>query len=388
MKRIILLLLLLVFSINVKAEEKPEELYAQSAVLMDADTGRVLFEKDGNSVKAMASTTKIMTCIISLEEMEEDDIVTFSKYASSQPKVHLGAKEGESFYMKDMLYSLMLESYNDVAVAIAEAISGSVESFAMKMNQKAMEIGCENTYFITPNGLDAQDEKGFHSTTARDLAKIMSYCVKDSPRKEAFLEITAKPSHTFSNLENTRQYSCQNHNSYLNMKEEAISGKTGYTGKAGYCYVGAVESEGRTFVVSLLASGWPNNKNYKWRDMNKIVDYALTEYERKDIAQEITLKEVCVNHGITEALFQTKKIKADLKNSDEKILLGKEEELEVHVQQIGEIEAPVEKGEQLGSVLYTLHGEKIAEYPIVSTETVKRIDFFWIFSKMMELYLL
>ena len=172
------------------------------------------------------------------------------------------------------------------------------------------------------------------------------------------------------------------------MKEEAISGKTGYTGKAGYCYVGAVESEGRTFVISLLASGWPNNKNYKWRDMNKIVNYALSEYEWKDIAQEITLKEINVNHGITDVLFQDKIIKAELKNAEEKILLGKEEEIEVQVQQIHEIEAPVEKGEQLGSVLYTLHGEKVAEYPIVSTETVKRIDFFWIFSKMMELYLL
>jgi len=388
MKKIICLILVLVFGISAEAKEKPEELYAQSAVLMDADTGRVLFEKDGNSVKAMASTTKIMTCIIALEEMEEDDTVTFSKYASSQPKVHLGAKEGESFYMKDMLYSLMLESHNDVAVAIAEAISGSVESFSMKMNQKAKEIGCKNTYFITPNGLDAQDEKGFHSTTAIDLAKIMSYCVKGSPKKEAFLAITAKPSHIFSNLENTRQYSCQNHNAYLNMKEEAISGKTGYTGKAGYCYVGAVESEGRTFVVSLLASGWPNNKNYKWRDMNKIVEYALAEYEWKDIAQEIALKEVKVNHGITEALFQGKTVKSELKNVEEKILLGREEEIEVHVQQINEIEAPIEKGEQLGSILYTLQGEKIAEYPIVSTETVKRIDFFWIFSKMMELYLL
>ena len=172
-------MILLFLSIQVEAKEKPEELYAQSAVLMDADSGRVLFEKDGYSEKAMASTTKIMTCILALEEMQEGMSLTFSEYASSQPKVHLGANAGETFYIEDLLYSLMLESHNDVAVAIAEAISGSVEAFANKMNAKAKEIGCTDTYFITPNGLDAEDENGMHSTTAVDLARIMSYCINE-----------------------------------------------------------------------------------------------------------------------------------------------------------------------------------------------------------------
>ena len=307
MKIIVWLFVLFMLSMNVEAEDKPEDLYAQSAVLMDADSGRVLFEKEGSNVMAMASTTKIMTCILALEEADLDTIVTFSKKAASQPKVHLGANEGESFYMEDLLYSLMLESHNDVAVAIAEAVSGTVEDFAVKMNQKATEIGCKNTYFITPNGLDAQDEKGFHSTTAEDLARIMSYCIKESPMKETFLEITGKSNHLFYNLEKTRQYSCYNHNSYLNMKEEAISGKTGYTGKAGYCYVGAVESEGRTFVVSLLASGWPNNKNYKWKDMNKIINYAMEKYTLQDIMQDISLKEIKVNRGITHDISRSKR---------------------------------------------------------------------------------
>ena len=177
MKVFACILMFLLFNMNVEANEKPEELYAQSAVLMDADTGRVLFEKNGSEVKAMASTTKIMTCMLALEEMQGNEIVTFSKNASSQPKVHLGANAGEQFYLQDLLYSLMLESHNDVAVAIAETISGSVEAFANRMNEKAKEIGCEDTYFITPNGLDAQDENGMHSTSAVDLARIMSYCI-------------------------------------------------------------------------------------------------------------------------------------------------------------------------------------------------------------------
>ncbi len=388
MKKIICLLLLILISMDVEAQEKPEELYAQSAILMDADTGRVLFEKDGMSIKAMASTTKIMTCILAVEEAKADDMVTFSKYASSQPKVHLGASEGEAFYMEDLLYSLMLESHNDVAVAIAETVAGSVEAFAREMNIKAKEIGCTDTYFITPNGLDAQDEYGFHSTTAVDLARIMSYCIAESPCKEAFLEITSKASHSFSNLAGTRQYSCSNKNTYLSMNQDAISGKTGYTSQAGYCYVGAVESEGRTFVVSLLGCGWPYNRNYKWQDMNKIIQYAMEEYEIQTIDDDFVLEQVTVLQGITDKLFQDKEIEVNVLSTNESILLGSEEEIEVQVEQVKEAEAPIEKGKQLGNVLYTLNGEQIAEYPIISMENVKRIDFFWIFSKIVELYVI
>ncbi len=281
----------------------------------------------------------------------------------------------------------MLESHNDVAVAIAETISGSVEAFAKKMNEKAKELGCKDTYFITPNGLDAQDENGIHSTTALDLARIMSYCINDSPCKEKFLEITGTASHEFGNLEGTRRYHCTNKNTYLSMNREAISGKTGYTGKAGYCYVGAVESEGRTFVVALLACGWPNHKDYKWQDMKEIIQYATENYELRELQTDISFELVSVNKAAEGDLFQDKEIGVRLLAPKKSILLEKNEEIDLHVQQIKELEAPVKSGEQLGSVMYMLHGEKVAEYPIVSAESVKRIDFFWIFSKIMELYL-
>ena len=117
------------------------ELYARSAVLMDGDSGRILFEKNGSDPRPMASTTKIMTCILALEASDPSRKITVSSQAASQPKVHLGMTEGQSFYLKDLLYSLMLESHNDAAVAIAEGIDGSVEAFAQRMNQKAEEIG-------------------------------------------------------------------------------------------------------------------------------------------------------------------------------------------------------------------------------------------------------
>ena len=162
---------------------KESELYARSAVLMDADSGRILYEKEGQTPLPMASTTKIMTCILALENGAPEDEVEVSDYAASMPDVQLHIRKGEHYALRDLLHSLMLESHNDSAVAIAEHIGGSVEGFADMMNRKAKEIGCENTYFITPNGLDAEKEietadggmqKVMHSTTAADLARIMS----------------------------------------------------------------------------------------------------------------------------------------------------------------------------------------------------------------------
>ena len=149
-----------------EAPEEPEDLYARSAVLMDADSGRVLFGKEEKTVRPMASTTKIMTCILVLEsDMEE--ICTASDHAALQPQVRLGVKEGEQYFTEDLLYSLMLESHNDSAVVLAENQAGTVEAFADQMNKKAKEIGCKNTHFVTPNGLDGKDEEDIHWDNSR-----------------------------------------------------------------------------------------------------------------------------------------------------------------------------------------------------------------------------
>lgn len=260
--------------------EEPKNLYALSACLMDADSGRILFGKEEDVRRANASTTKIMTLIVTLERADLNDVVTFSDYAASQPDVQLNGASGEQFLLKDLCFSLMLESHNDSAVAIAEHVAGSVEAFAGLMNEKAAELGCMDTYFITPNGLDKEDENGFHGTTAADLARIMSYCIKESPMKETFLDITQTPSYSFSNIEGTRNYSCNNHNRFLTMMDGAISGKTGFTGNAGYCYVGALRRDDRTYVVALLGCGWPNNKNYKWSDTKQLMQYGIDSFER------------------------------------------------------------------------------------------------------------
>ena len=340
----------------------------------------------------MASTTKIMTCILALEYGNMTDVVTFSDYAASQPKVHLGVKAGSQFYLKDLLYSLMLESHNDSAVAIAEHISGSVEDFADLMNQKALELGCEKTYYITPNGLDASDENGNHITTAQDLATIMSYCIKGSDKATQFLDITKTPSHTFSDIEQKVSYSCTNHNSFLNMMNGAISGKTGYTSKAGYCYVGALKRDDRTFVVALLACGWPNHKNYKWSDTKELMEYAIENYEYKQIDDEMMFPNVQVENGVPSRgeLYENAEVSIRIareENDEFKVLLGKQEDVQVVTKYEECLKAPVFSGEQIGTVTYFLNEERIRECPIVVEETIYAKDMKWYFEKIVEYYM-
>ena len=353
------------------------QLYAQSAVLMDADSGRILFAKNGQEERAMASTTKIMTCILALENGDLSEEITVSAEAASQPAVRLGMREGQRFRLNDLLYSLMLESHNDSAVAVAECVGGTVEGFAAMMNRKAMELGCSDTYFITPNGLDAEDETGKHHTTAADLARIMKYCIMDSEKKDAFLEITRTESYQFSDCDGSGSYSCSNHNSFLHMMEGALSGKTGFTADAGYCYVGALRRDDRTFIVALLACGWPNNKGYKWSDTRKLMDYALENYQYREFGTEEETVSVVVENGTAGGFPGAGgvQIGASAEIEPFRVLLKNGEEINVEYDVPESVEAPVEKGQTLGTVVYSLNGGTLREYPLTADASVRKRDF-------------
>lgn len=391
------------YEVSAQTEEieeiKENSLFAKGAVLMDADSYRVLYGKNQSEQMAMASTTKIMTLIIALEQGDLSKKVIVSKKAASMPDVQLNMKEGEEYLLEDLLYSLMLESHNDSAVAIAEAVAGSIEGFADRMNQKAKEIGCNNTCFITPNGLDATatmtDSRGnerevFHSTTAEDLARIMAYCIMDSPCKDQFLAITQTPTYSFSNCAGTRNFTCQNHNAFLNMMDGAISGKTGFTGKAGYCYVGALEQDGKTFVVALLACGWPGNKSYKWKDTRKLMEYGIKNYQYVDF--ETVMNEVpnegriSVWNGQTEHIGQTAyanwKLESLKDNSQKGLLLRKDEEIEVDWTVEESLQAPVNREQVIGNAICRVGDEILLEKKIYLTNSVEEIDFAWCLSKI------
>ncbi|MCM1125531.1 MAG: D-alanyl-D-alanine carboxypeptidase [Lachnospiraceae bacterium] len=395
-----------------EAKENNElKLYAQSAVLMDADSGRVLYQKDGEKILPMASTTKIMTCILALELGNPDDYAEVSSYASSMPKVKLYAKPGEYFKLNDLLYSLMLESHNDAAVVIAEHIAGNTQRFADMMNQKARDIGCFHTYFITPNGLDATvtAEDGTvksHSTTASDLARIMSYCIMDSPKKEAFLKITGTSSYSFEGyreqdgayLPDGRTFSCNNHNAFLNMMEGALSGKTGFTGNAGYCYVGALRSGERTFVVALLACGWPNNKTYKWSDTKALMNYGIENYEYHSLDEVLydasKLKPIPVLGGQSDNLDLPVSTEVIIRREDNAsdsqrqtgLLLKKDEQIQVDVHVEKELTAPVLSGAEVGRIRYLVDGSPYRIEYIVTTKDIPAIDFSWCLLQVLKRY--
>lgn len=368
------------------------QLYAQAAVLMDADSGRVLYGKNEDAVLPMASTTKIMTCILALEYGDPEQIAEVSAYAAGMPKVKLYVRQGEKFRLRDLLYSLMLESHNDSAVVVAEAVGGSVEKFAAMMNQKARDIGCFDTYFITPNGLDATvNETGkTHATTAADLAKIMAYCVTDSPKKEQFLEITRTLSYDFTDADGSRSFHCSNHNAFLGMMQEALSGKTGFTNNAGYCYVGAIKSEDRIFTVALLACGWPNNRSYKWSDMKKLAAYGMEHYHYQDIYEEKTFADIPVRGGIAgeagtpwDRAYVGVTMEKGVKSLS--YLLSEEDQIEVKTRVETVLDAPVAAGEKVGEVSYYLNGELVKRYDLLAEKAVEEQSFLWILKYIVNL---
>lgn len=370
--------------ISAQKPEEPEGLYAMSAVLMDGDSGRILFEKDGYEFRPNASTTKVMTCILALENAKGDEIVKVSQNAAAQPDVQLNMREGDSFYLEDLLYSLMLKSHNDTAVAIAEHIGGTVEKFAAMMNQKAREIGCKNTHFVTPNGLDSEDAQGRHGTTARDLALIMRYAVQN----ETFLKIMQTRSYSFTDVEGKRQYTVTNTNAFLDMMDGIIAGKTGFTGDAGYCYVCACRQDGRTFLVALLGCGWPNNKTYKWADTKKLLEYGLENYHYRTVWEDPDLPWLEVEEGIPES--GNLKDKADTRlvclctgeEKQKKVLLRKDETIQIKTNIPDKLEAPVKAGEKVGEIQYFLNGSNICTYDVTCQDKVERLDYIWCVNKV------
>ncbi len=340
---------------------KPSGMYARAYCLLDADSGRTLFGENEDQQMPMASTTKIMTCIIALENGSLDSKVSVSPYAASMPDVQLNMQSGDTFYLKDLLYSLMLESHNDTAVAIAEAVGGSVEGFADLMNQKAEELGCTDTHFVTPNGLDANE----HYTTAKELCTIASYAIQN----EKFLKIIQTPSHRFSNCDGTRSYSVRNHDAFLTSYSGAIGIKTGFTGKAGYCFCGAARRDGKTLITSVLACGWPPHKGYKWIDTKKLMDFGFANFKTVSIKQNKLPKTLPVSGGTQDSVA--------IKRTSSKpltVMLCESDKITVKYKLSDILKAPVRQGDIIGYEKYYLNKKLLCQSPIIADGSVQKRD--------------
>ncbi len=377
---------------------KDNDLYALSACLMDADSGRVLYGKNVDEVRAMASTTKIMTLIIALEYGNAEDTVTISPYAASMPDVQLNVRAGEQYRLGDLCYAMMLESYNDIAAAIAEHIGMAyadidindtekrsiddsrkcVSAFAGLMNDKARELGCENTYFITPNGLDAEDENGKHSTTARELALIAAYAVK----KDDFNVITGTKQYSFCEINGKRNCNVYNKDAFLNQMSGAFGIKTGFTGNAGYCFVGALKSDGRTFISVVLGSGWPSARTYKWKDTRKLMEYGINNFfEQKIFTTVEEYKSVEVTDGIGDSVGT--RIEGELS-----MLISSSDEVKVVYELEDSVKAPVYEDDKLGKAIVYVNGERVAIFPITASGDVRQVGFNWFLKELMKAFCL
>lgn len=372
-----------------ESDQDPLKLYAASAALIDADSGRLLYGKAAEDFRPMASTTKIMTLILALENGSLNDVCTVSSKAACQPAVHLGAPAGTEFYLKDLLYSLMLESHNDTAVVIAEHIGGSAEGFAAMMNQKARDIGCKDTWFITPNGLDARETlpdgtEKIHGTTAADLARILRYCIRQSPRRQEFLQITQTPSYTFSDVSGKRSYYCGNHNALLTMMDGALTGKTGFTGGAGYSYVGALKQDDRIFIIALLGCGWPPHKTYKWTDARTLFQYGMDHFFYRDVFEPASLPEIPVENGVEEMKIPV----SDRLEGTQKmqLLLCGEDQVRYQTSLPERLEAPVKKGDVVGVRRCLLNGETAAVWPLYAEENAERWNFLFCLKTVLKNY--
>lgn len=342
-------------------ENKNLQLYARSAALMDASSGRILYEKEGSKKLPMASTTKIMTCIIVLENSTGDEVVTISSNAAKQPDVQLNANSGDQYYIKDLLYALMLESYNDVAVALAEHIGGSVEGFAVLMNEKAKQLGCEQTNFVTPNGLDATE----HYTTATDLCKIASYAVQNS----SFLEITNTLNYTFHELTTNKAYQISNKDGFLSMYQGAFGIKTGFTGNAGYCFVGAANRQDTTLISAVLGSGWPPNKTYKWSDTKTLMDYGFEHFSKQIFFNDtLTIPDVEVINGYSSTL----PLQHD--TSSMEILATGTESTKIVALIPSSLTAPIKKGTKIGELKYYINEECYQTSSVFAAASIPKIS--------------
>lgn len=388
MKRIISLIL--IFSIlfpiycfadeeNIEeAEEIPElveattnsaeepNINSRSAIVFDRNSKEVIYGKDENTKKKMASTTKIMTCIVVLEKGELTDTVIVSKKAAGTGGSRVGLKTGDKATVQDLLYGLMLCSGNDAAVALAEHVGGSVEGFAELMNAKAKELNLSNTNFVTPHGLDNEN----HYTTAYELAIMADYGLKNKTfrsivgTKNITININGKP----RNLNNT--------NELLGSVSGVYGVKTGFTNGANRCLVSSCERDNLDIITVVLGA---DTKKFRTQDSLKLINYAMNNYKDVNVEKQINEEfekwkkenksSIYINKGIKE------NAEVELEKMENKYITIKntqENNIKIEINNIKKYEAPLTKGTVIGVVTVNVNGKTKLVVNIQASETIKR----------------
>lgn len=331
------------------------DISAKSAVLIEADSGLVVFEKNKDLLLPMASTTKIMSAIVAIEECPLDKIITIPAEATNIEGSSIYLKEGESLSVRELLYALLLESANDSAVALAYATCGNLEGFVNLMNEKAISLGLESTHFTNPHGLD-DDE---HYTTAYELGLIASYAMKNPVFKE--IVSTYKATIPLNNGEGTRVL--VNHNKLLRSFEGATGIKTGFTKKCGRCLVSSALVDGVSMICVTLNA--PND----WQDHKNMLEYGFSKFECIDLADcgDYVLELDVINGQKTALITNYDKLSVVLPRNNINI------SAKLEVNRL--LCAPVKEGEYVGRVVFYNNDKEISHLPLYALEAVKDIKY-------------
>ena len=375
MKKIISILLSAVLLLCVLPAVRAEglDVPAPSAILMDAATGTVLYEKNADEKLPPASVTKIMTLLLVMEALDSGsigwgDMVTASEAAAAKGGSQVYLEVGEQMSMDEMLKSVVVSSANDCATALAEHVAGSEVAFVEKMNARAAELGMKNTHFVNCTGLDDGENASEHLTTARDIA-IMS-------RELLTHEKIKKYTTIWMDTVRNGQFGLSNTNKLVRFYEGTTGLKTGYTSTAGHCLSASAERDGMELIAVVLHC---ESSTDRFRSAKALLDYGFANYALADTRPEEPLQPVRVILGeestLTPVLQQTAPIlieKGELAGITKTVTLCQE------------VEAPVAAGQQLGTLTLSTSTRTLAEIPIIAPQAIEKLTLWELAARLLK----
>lgn len=346
---IIFVVLLLLSNIEVFLADDCISVSADSAVLICSDTGKVLYAKNDREKRPMASTTKIMTALLALEYSESNNKdVTITDEMIRTEGSSMGLMQGYVISIENIVKGMMMCSGNDAANTLAYAVAGSKEEFSNLMNERAAQLGMNNTHFVTPSGLDDED----HYSTAYDMAMLGAYAMDNKNFSDIVSQKSIKVK--FVNPSETRTY--KNHNKLLNLYEGCIGIKTGFTKKAGRCLVSCAQRDGSKLIAVTLKA--PND----WDDHQKMYDYGFSKVRNIELNEEETRFSVDVVGALDEQITVSgSKTSVTILNEDS-------EKIKRSIELPSFVYAPITKGQVIGRIVYSIDDEIIAVNNLTSTK--------------------
>ncbi len=340
----------------------------KSAILMEASTGKILFEQNPDEALPPASVTKVMTLLLVMEAIDEgrlalDDVITASAHASSMGGSQIFLKEGEQMRAEDLIKSVVIASANDAAVALAEHLAGSEESFVAQMNERAAELGMTNTHFENTNGLDDTVER--HLTSARDIA-LMSRALIGYEKITEYASI-------WQDTIRGGEFGLTNTNRLVRFYRGATGLKTGSTAKAGFCISATAKRDGMELICVIMGAPSRDIRNAA---ATSLLDWGFANYALYT-HEDASLAPICVQGGVkNDCLLTAPRFSAVVPRA-------KKNAVSVRIELPERLSAPVAKGDAVGKIVYLLDGKELGNVPVTASESVDRVGFWGILARLL-----